>query len=59
MSSYDYLMKEGIEIGATKKLHEIIKNILAEFPQWSDEKIANLAVSTVEVVKSIRAELKK
>ena len=63
MNSYDYLMdeakKEGIDLGVTKGKREVIKNILVECPQWSDEKIANLAASTVEVVKSIRAELKK
>lgn len=59
MSSYDYLMKEGIDLGVTKGKREVIKNILVECPQWSDEKIANLAASTVEVVKSIRDELKK
>ena len=59
MTAYDYLMNKVTEIAVTKKERQVIENLLAECPQWSDEKIANLATSTVEVVKSIRAELKK
>ena len=59
MTAYDYLMNKVTEIAVTKKERQVIENLLAECPQWSDEKIANLATSTVDVVKSIRAELKK
>ena len=59
MTAYDYLMNKVTEIAVTKKERQFIENLLTEFPQWSDEKIANLTTSTIEVVKSIRAELKK
>ena len=67
MTAYEYLlelaneaaMKKGMNVGATEKEREIIKNFLAEFPEWSDDKIANLAASIVETVKLVRAELKQ
>jgi hypothetical protein len=43
--------------GASLKEQQVIRNILEEFPQWNDEKIANLANSTTEVVKIIRTEM--
>jgi flagellar biosynthesis/type III secretory pathway protein FliH len=48
----------GIEKGATLKERKVIKNILTEFPNWDDEKIANLANSTIETVQAIRLEMK-
>ncbi len=65
MNAYDSLLRkerkeaklEGRQEGASLKEQEVIKNILAEFPQWDNEKIANLANSSVEIVKSIRAEI--
>ena len=33
--------------------------LLAESTEWSDEKIVNLATSTVETVKVVRAELER
>ena len=67
MTAYEYLvelaneaaMKKGMNVGATEKERTFIKNILAEYPEWSDEKIANLVASTVEAVKVVRAELEK
>ena len=69
MSSYDHLIQEakkegidngiekGIEKGANQKEREVIANILAQFPNWDDEKIANLATSTLEIVRAVRTEL--
>ena len=65
MSSYDHLIQEakkegfdsGIEKGASQKEREVIGNILAQFPNWDDEKIADLAVSTLEIVRAVRTEL--
>ena len=67
MTAYEYLvelaneaaMKKGVNVGATQQAREVIKNLLAECPEWSDDKIANLAASTVETVKLMRAELKQ
>jgi hypothetical protein len=50
-------MDLGIEKGASEKEIKVVKNILIEFPEWSDEKIANLASSTIEVVQTIRTEI--
>ena len=50
-------IEKGIEKGASQKEREVISNILAQFPNWDDEKIADLAVSTLEVVRAVRAEL--
>ena len=52
-------IEQGIEKGATEKEIKVVTNILIEFPEWEDEKIANLATSTIEVVKTIRAEIEK
>ena len=49
-------MNLGIEKGIEKE-RRVIANILAQFPNWDDEKIADLAVSTLEVVRAVRAEL--
>ena len=46
MTAYEYLLELANEVatermmyvGATQKEREIIKNLLAEFPEWSDEK---------------------
>ena len=53
----DLGIEKGIERGASEKEVKVIKNILTEFPEWEDEKIANLATSTIEVVQTIRAEI--
>ncbi len=64
MSSYDYIIqeakKEGFDSGIEKgieKERKVIGNILAQFPNWDDEKIADLAVSTLEIVRAVRTEL--
>ena len=49
--------QEGKLEGKLELSIQVIKNILAEFPQWDNEKIANLANSTVEMVKKVRAEI--
>ena len=67
MTAYEYLLELANEVatermmyvGATQKEREIIKNCLTEFPEWSDEKIANLVESAVETVKLMRSELKQ
>ncbi len=69
MNAYDELIKEeraealeqgieqGIEQGFSKKELQVVTNILQAFPDWEDEKIADLAGSTIENVQSIRATL--
>ena len=67
MTAYEYLLELANEVatermiylGATQKEREVIKKLLAEFPEWDDDKIANLAASTIETVKAVRAELQK
>ena len=59
MTAYEYLVELATEIAITQKERTFIKNILAEYPEWSDEKIANLTTSTAETVKLVRAELQK
>ena len=67
MTAYEYLLELATEVatermmylGSTQKEREFITNLLAECPEWSDDKIANLATSTVETVKLLRAELTK
>ncbi len=70
MNAYDALMKtleekvmekgmeKGILEGASLQSQQVVRNILAEFSTWENEKIANLANTTVEVVVTIRAEMK-
>ncbi len=66
MNAYDALMKtleekgmeKGILEGASLQSQQVVRNILAEFSTWENEKIANLANTTVEVVVTIRAEVK-
>ena len=63
MTAYEYLVDLATEIAAeraiSQKERKIIKNLLIELPLWTDEKIANLATSTVETVKLVRVELQK
>ena len=67
MTAYEYLLELANEVAtervmyvtATEKERTFITNLLTECPEWSDEKIANLATSTVETVKTVRAELQK
>ena len=63
MTAYEYLLELATEVATERaislKERGVIKNLLAECPEWSDEKIANLATSTVETVKLMRAELQK
>jgi predicted transposase/invertase (TIGR01784 family) len=51
--------QEGKQAGWQEGKQEIIKNMLTEFPDWSDEKIADLANASIDTVSMIRAELKK
>jgi predicted transposase YdaD len=51
--------QEGKQAGWQEGKQEIIKNMLTEFPNWSDEKIADLANASIDTVGAIRAELKK
>ena len=68
MNAYDELIKEeraeafdeGLEKGlekVTEKERQVVTNILQSFPDWTDEKIADLVGSTIETVQSIRATL--
>ena len=67
MTTYEYLVELATEVATerviyvttTQKTRTFITNLLVECPEWSDEKIANLATSTVETVKLLRSELKK
>lgn len=73
MNAYDELIKEeraealeqgiekgisiGKEIAFTEKERQVVTNILQAFPEWDDEKIADIASSSVETIVSIRTEL--
>ena len=57
MNAYDTIIKKAETKGRQEGKQEVVRNILAEFPQWSNEKIANLANASVETVKNIRAEM--
>ena len=72
MSTYDRLINEGlikgrqegidlgiekgIDIGVVKGRHEVVTNILTKFPEWEDEKIADLINISVEIVAQIRKD---
>jgi hypothetical protein len=51
-------LEQGLEKGLSINAYKVIRNILEEFPDWDDEKIANLANGTIEAVRSIRADMK-
>jgi hypothetical protein len=65
MSAYDMLIQKGEKRGfergvaqtAAQTAKQFISNLIIEFPELSDERIAKLANSTVELVKQIRTEL--
>lgn len=50
-------LEKGLEEGYMKNQRVVIKNMLTQFPDWDNDKVANLANSTVEMVKLVRAEL--
>ena len=68
MSTYDRLINEGIEkgidlgiekgidLGVVKGRYEVVISILTKFPEWEDEKIADLVNISVEVVAQIRKD---
>ena len=47
---------KGIDIGVVKGRHEVVTSILTKFPEWEDEKIADLVNISVEVVAQIRKD---
>jgi flagellar biosynthesis/type III secretory pathway protein FliH len=59
--------EEGIEKGIEKgrdeglyiKTHQVVVTIISKFPHWDNETVADLAQTSVELVKEIRAELGK
>jgi predicted transposase YdaD len=59
--------EEGIEKGIEKgrdeglyiKTHQVVVTIISKFPNWDNETVADLAQTSVELVKEIRAELGK
>ncbi|MEZ4961572.1 MAG: hypothetical protein R2830_17220 [Saprospiraceae bacterium] len=53
------VFEEGIEKGIEKKTREIVMNMLNNLPEFSDEKIANLAGTNADFVKKCRQELAK
>ncbi len=54
----DLGIEKGIYLGIEQKTIDVVENILSEFPEWDDEKIANLAATTVELVAHIRIKNK-
>ncbi|WP_300598531.1 Rpn family recombination-promoting nuclease/putative transposase [Niabella sp.] len=49
---------KGVEKGAEQKAREFVKNLIVKF-EFSDEQAANAAEVSVDVVKKIRASLRK
>ncbi len=48
--------KEGIEKGIEKGLIIFIQNLLNTYPEWDNEKIANITNANVAMVENIRKE---
>jgi hypothetical protein len=46
--------ERGVAQGAAQTAQQFIANLISEFPDFSNEKIAKLANTTVELVKEIR-----
>ncbi len=48
-------LKKGIEQGDYKRMVSVIEKILISFPEWEDEKIADLSGANIDLVKEIRS----
>jgi hypothetical protein len=51
----DQGIEKGIEKGIEQHIFDVVANILKSFPEWEDEKIADLAGTTAESVARIRS----
>jgi flagellar biosynthesis/type III secretory pathway protein FliH len=51
-------LNQGIEQGMTQKTIKVVENLINEFPEWSNEKVANLSATTLELVIAIRNRMK-
>jgi flagellar biosynthesis/type III secretory pathway protein FliH len=51
-------ISQGIEQGMTQKTIKVVENLINEFPEWSNEKVANLSATTLELVIAIRNRMK-
>jgi flagellar biosynthesis/type III secretory pathway protein FliH len=51
--------EEGINKGKIEGKIEVIENLIQEFPEWNDARIARLANASEELVASIRTRLTK
>ncbi len=47
-------IERGLEQGIELKTIKVVENLILEFPEWSNDKIANLAATNPEVVEAIR-----
>jgi Putative transposase, YhgA-like len=67
MSAYDLLIEkgvkqgieQGINLGESKAIRQVVISLLSKFPNWSDAEIAEVANTTVDNVAMIRAEITK
>jgi predicted transposase YdaD len=50
-------VSQGIEQGLTQKTIKVVENLITEFPEWGNEKIANLSATTLEFVVAIRERM--
>jgi hypothetical protein len=57
MTTYDMLIQKGIEKGIQKGKEEVVINLIKTFPDWDDDKIANLSATHITFVKAIRQKI--